>query len=124
VERFWVAWDRDADVVAAYEVRVGLSGLETVLYTDGTLADGQILNSLQDAFENLLTGVGPDGEGPRPRNLDDPVACVHARMAGTGEVIVGWGDDPSGDDPGGRAKAYALIAFGHADLEGRRGASG
>jgi len=124
VERFWGTWRADADVAAAYEVRVGLSGLETVLYTDGTLTDGQILNSLQEAFENILTGLGSDGEGPSARNLDDPVACVHAELASTGEVVVRWGDDPSGDDPGGRAKAFALIAFGHADLEGRRAASG
>jgi hypothetical protein len=123
MERLWTRWPADADVVAAYEVRVGPFGVETVLYANGTMAVEQVLRALQEALENKLVGLAPCGEARRARNLDEPVACVHVEMASIGTVSVECGDDPSGNAPGGRAKAMALMAYGYADLEGRRSAS-
>jgi len=117
-------WPADANVAAAYEVRVGPFGVETVFYTNGAIADEQILTGLQEALDKTLAGPAPSGEVPRRgRNLNERVACVHAQMASTGKVTVGWGDGPSEDHPGERASALGLVAYGRADLESRRGQS-
>jgi hypothetical protein len=124
MERLWARWPADADVAAAYEIRVGPFGVETVLYTNEAITEERILTGLQEALDNILAGLAPSGELPRrARNLNELVACIHAQMASTGRVTVGWGDGPSEDHPGGRARAFVLVAHGHADLERRRGQS-
>jgi hypothetical protein len=122
MERFWVTWPAGADVAAAYEVRAGRQGVETVLYANGAVTEERAMTGLEEALGNMLAGLTPSGEVPRqPRNLDEAVACVHAQLTSTGTVTVGWGVGTREDRTGGRAEARLLLAHGQADLGRRRG---
>lgn len=122
MERFWVTWPADADVAAAYEVRISPQGVETVLYATDAMPEDQALRGLEQALANMLAGLTPSGDTPRqPRNLQEPVACVHAQMTSSGTVTVGWGVGTFEDHIGGRAEARVLLAHGQTDLTRRHG---
>src|SRR5258707_3192020 len=76
----------------------------------------------EQALANMLAGLTPSGDAPRQlRNLQEPVACVHAQMTSTGTVTVGWGIGTFEDRIGGRAEARVLLAHGQTDLTRRHG---
>jgi hypothetical protein len=123
VEGFWVGWSEEADVAAAYEVHISPSGVETSLHvTPDALPEDDVIARLDEALANLLVGHTASGDPPRRvRNLQEPIACVHAEVTRAGTVTVGWGSATREDRIGGRAEARVLLRHGRADLNRRRG---
>lgn len=121
-EGFWIGWPEDGDVVAAYEVHIASSGVETYLHIADGHPEGDMIAKLDIALANMLTGRTPSGDPPRlVRNLEEHIACVHAEVTGTGTVTVGWGSGAREDRIGGRAEARVLLRHGLSDLNRRRG---
>ena len=56
MEGFWVGWSEGGDVVAAYEVHISPSGLETHLHVADGLAQDEMVTELDGALANMLAG--------------------------------------------------------------------
>jgi hypothetical protein len=121
MEGFWVKWPPDRDPAAAYEVHLAPSGFEAVLYVKDPAGEGEAIAAIDNALANALGGLTAAGlPSPRPRNLEDVIACVHVEMT-NGSVSIGWGNPTAEERIGTRAEVRALLLQARNDLAQRQG---